>query len=348
LPGPRQVFRPGKCVFSTILKALISLKENRSLAGEQGRRMNATSKSNPISFVTLALVGLLLVISVLIYLHLRSMGESGADLSQQQHLATELEESKLYLQAVEEYERLLDADGLSRKKRANINYIIGNIYINNLRDYENAAARFIRAKALDPESDLKDRINKSLVICFERMGRSLEAQRQLERSTDLDQSKKGEKGGVVVGKIRDREITMRELENEIEKLPPSVQSQFEDKEGRLKFLQSYIGSELLYHAALRKGLDKDKDVNDGAFQFRKQMMINKLLAQEIPQDTEMSESEIKLYYDAHGEEFKDKKLSQVKDQIESELKRMKQEEAYSKLISKMLEAEQVKIFDDRF
>lgn len=310
--------------------------------------MNATGKSNPILIITIVLVGLLLVISVLMYLQLQGVTQSGVDSAQQQDLAAELEESRLYAQAVAEYERLLDMGGLSRKKQANINYIIGNIYLTDLYDYENAAARFIRAKVLDPESELKDRINKNLVICFERMGRSLEAQKQLERSTDLDQAKAGKKGGVVVAKIRDREITMTELEDEIEKLPPSVQSQFKDREGKLKFLQSYIGSELLYHAAIRKGLDKDKDVSEGVFRFRKQMMINRLLAEEIPQDIQITEREIKLYYDAHQKEFKDEKLSEVRSQIESELKRTKQEEAYNKLVSRMLEAEQVKIFDDRF
>jgi tetratricopeptide (TPR) repeat protein len=310
--------------------------------------MNADSKQSfPILIITLVLVVVLLLISVLIYLQSRSIGKSKVDFSQQQDLAAELEDSKLYHQAVAEYQRLLDLGGLTKKKQANINYIMGNIYLNHLNDYENAAARFIKAKLLDPESELEDKVNKSLVICFERMGRSLEAQRQLERSTDLDQSQGSKKGGVVVAKIRDREITMTELENEIEELPPSVQSQFKDKEGKLKFLQSYIGSELLYHTALRQGLDKDKDIKEDMLQFQKQMMINKLLAQEIPQDIKISETEIKLYYDAHGEEFKDKKLNEVKSQIESELKKMKQEEAYNKLINRMLEAEQVKIFDDQ-
>jgi tetratricopeptide (TPR) repeat protein len=298
--------------------------------------------------VILMIAVVLLVVSVLMFLQLQKMGEQKTDFSQQQDLAAELEESKLYAQAVAEYEHLLDMGGLKREKQANINYIIGSIYLNNLNDYENAAARFIRAKLLDPESELKDRINKSLVICFERMGRSLEAQRQLERSTDLDQNQTGQKGGVVVAKIRDREITMGELENEIEKLPPSVQSQFKGREGKLKFLQNYIGSELLYHTALRRGLDKDKDVREGILQFEKQVMINRLLAEEIPQDVEISENDIKLYYDAHKKEFNDKKLDDVRSQVESELKKMKQEEAYNKLISRMLEAEQVKIFDDQF
>jgi tetratricopeptide (TPR) repeat protein len=311
--------------------------------------MNAApSKSSPISIVLLILAVMILLVSVLIYGQMRKMGEQKADFAQQQDLAAELEESKLYAQAVAEYERLLDMGGFNREKQANINYIIGSIYLNDLNDYENAAARFIRAKLLNPESELKDRINKSLVICFERMGRSLEAQRQLEISTDLDQNQQGQEGGVVVAKIRDREITMGELENEIEKLPPSVQSQFKGKEGKLKFLQNYIGSELLYHTALRRGLDKDKDVREGILQFEKQVMINKLLAEEIPQDVEIGENDIKLYFDAHKDEFEDKRLDEVRSQIETELKKMKQEEAYNKLISRMLEAEQVKIFDDRF
>lgn len=308
----------------------------------------AHTKTNPILIATLALVVVLLVISVMIYFQLRSISESKMDSSLQQDLAAELLDSKLYVQAVAEYERLLDLGGLGKKKQANVNYIIGNIYLNYLNDYENAATRFIQAKLLDPQSELKDKINKNLVICFERMGRSFEAQEQLERSTDLSQGKTKKKGGVVVARIGDREITMTELEEQIERLPASVQIRFKDKESKLKFLQSYIGSELSYHMALRRGLDNDKDVKEGVFQLRKQMMINKLLSEEIPQEFEISESEIKLYYDAHKEEFKDKKLNEVRSQIETELKKMKQQETYSKLVSRMMEAEQVKIFDDKF
>lgn len=306
------------------------------------------TKANPILLVILIFVGILFILSVLIYLQMRGTTKSKLDFSQQQELASELLDNKLYAQAVVEYERLLDMGGLDKKKQANINYIMGNIYLEQLNDYENAAARLVKAKFLDPGSELKDKINKNLVICFERMGRSLEAQKQLERSTDINQTKTERKGGAVVARIGEREVTMSELEDEIEKLPPSVQNQFKDKEGKLKFLQSYIGSELLYHTALRRGLDRDKDVEEGILQVRKQLMINKLLTQEIPQDIQISESEIKLYYDAHKDEFKDKKLDGVRSQIETELKKVKQQDAYNNLISRMIEAEKVKIFDDQF
>jgi tetratricopeptide (TPR) repeat protein len=306
------------------------------------------SKANLFTLLILALVGVLFVLLILIYLRLGSLSEAKLDVSHQQDFASELVDSKLYSQAVAEYDKLLDWGELDKKKQANINYIVGNIYLNYLSDYENAAARFVKARFLNPESELKDKINKNLVICFERMGRSLEAQKQLERSTELGQTKTRKEGEVVVARIGDREITLTDLENEIEKLPLSVQTQFKDKKGKLEFLQQYVGAELLYDTALRRGFDKDKEVLEGAFQMKKQLMINQLLTEEIPQDIEISESEIKLYYDAHKEDFKDKELNEVKSQIEFELKRGKQQEAYNKLVQKMMEAEKVKIYDDQF
>lgn len=306
------------------------------------------SKTNLLPLITITLLGILIVVSILIYLQLGVLTQAKLDVTQQQDFASELVDHKLYSQAIVEYDKLLDSGKLDKPKQTNINYIMGNIYLDYLNDYENAAARFVKAKFLNPGSELKDKINKNLVICFERMGRSLEAQKQLEKSTELSQTETEKKGGVVVARIGDREITLTDLENEIEKLPPSVQTQFKDKKGKLRFLQQYVGAELLYDTATRRGFDKDKDVIEGAFEMKKQLMINKLLTEEVPQDIQASESEIKLYYDAHKEDFKDKKLDEVKSQIESELKRQKQQEAYNKLVMKMMEAEKVKIYDDQF
>jgi tetratricopeptide (TPR) repeat protein len=305
------------------------------------------TKTSPVLLLVLILVGILLIVSVLIYFQVRGSSEAKLDISRQQELASNLLDAKLYIQAVTEYQRLLNLSGLDKKKQANINYIVGNIYLNEMNDYENAAARFVTAKFLDPEGELKDKINKNLVICYERMGRSLEAQKELDRSTNLEQTGTVKKGGAVVARIGEREITMMELEDEIEKLPPSVQTQFKEKTGKIKFLQNYISSELLYHTAIRKGLDQDKDVKEGMLQMQRQIMINKLLSQEIPQDFQVSENDINLYYQAHKEEFKDKKPDEVKSQIESELKKMKQQEAYGNLVSRMMEAEKVRIFDDQ-
>ncbi len=212
------------------------------------------AKTNPILIIVLVAVGILLVFSVMIYLQMGRTNASKLDVSRQQDLASDLLDSKLYLQAIAEYDRLLHSGALNKKKQANINYIVGNIYLNELNDYQNAAARFVTAKFIDPEGELKEKINQNLVICYEKLGRSLEAQKELDRSTNLNQTNPEKKGGAVVARIGDREITMTELEDEIEKLPLSTQGQFKDKAGKLKFLQGYIGSELLYHTASAPGI----------------------------------------------------------------------------------------------
>jgi len=153
---------------------------------------------------------------------------------------------------------------------------------------------------------------------------------------------------IVVARIGKKEITMSDLEEEIQKLRSSVSDQYKDKEKKLDFLKQWVAHELFYDAALRRGYDQDKDVIEGAFQMKKQLMINKLLKEETPSDIQISDSEIKLYYDAHKEEFKDRNMEEVRAQIESELLRQRQEEAYMKLVSRMMQAEQVKIYEDQF
>jgi len=66
-----------------------------------------------------------------------------------------LVDNKLYSQAISEYDKLLDSGRLDKSKQANINYIVGDIYLSYLNDYGNAAARFVKAKFLNPGSELE-------------------------------------------------------------------------------------------------------------------------------------------------------------------------------------------------
>ncbi|MGB2697325.1 MAG: hypothetical protein WBD28_05620, partial [Candidatus Zixiibacteriota bacterium] len=273
--------------------------------------MKQQGKSDTISSILLFSIILLLIISTLLLFELKKIKSTKTmDISSQQNLASELLDNKLYQQAISEYDRIIQSGKIEGKKEANLNYIIGNIYMQDLHDYQNAAARFVKVRNLSSDDELLKKINKNLVICFERMGRSLDAQRELDRMTLLDKSDQQNRTGKIVARIGKREITMSDLENEIQKLPPSVSSQFKDKMKKLEFLKQWVANELFYDAALRQGYDQDKDVIEGAFQMKKQLMINKLLKEEIPTDIQISESEIKLYYDAHKEDFKDKKIEE--------------------------------------
>lgn len=311
--------------------------------------MNQQGKFNLVSIILLGGFVFLLILSTLVFFEVRGIkSTTKIDVSSQQNLASELLDNKLYQEAISEFDKIIRSGKIGREKEINLNYIIGNIYMNNLNDYKNAAARFVKARFLNPDDALLRKINKNLVTCFERMGRSLDAQRELDKTTALEKAD-GKKGiQKIVAKIGKREITMADLENEIQKLPPSVSSQFKAEKSKVEFLKQWVANELFYDAALRKGYDQDKEVIQGTFQMKKQLMINRLLKEEIPSDIQISESQIKLYYDGHKEDFKEKKFDEVKAQIKAELLRQHQEESYMRLISQMMEVEKVKIYEDQF
>ena len=171
--------------------------------------MNQQGKLASASIISLVGVIVLLGISVFLFLDLQGIKSAGKiDISSQQNLASELLDNKLYQQAIAEYDKIIGSGKIDRKKESNLHYIVGNIYMNNLNDYQNAAARFVKAKVLSSDDDLLTKINKNLVVCFERMGRSLDAQRELDKMTLLEKPDEEKGTRIVVARIGKKEITM--------------------------------------------------------------------------------------------------------------------------------------------
>ena len=102
-------------------------------------------------------------------------------LEKQKEYANQLKEKGLYLQAVNEFKKIQEKGSLSKKEDANLSYLIGKIYMENMNDYQNALAEFIRVKVLLPESDLTLEVNTRTIECLERLGKTLDAQREMEK-----------------------------------------------------------------------------------------------------------------------------------------------------------------------
>lgn len=265
---------------------------------------------------------------------------------------------ELYQQAVEQYNFYLDNYDLSDSEEANVNYNIGKIYFERLHDYENALTYYLRIKHLYSESSLIDEVNKKMVACLERLQRSADAQQVLEESVLLDPSQtKSKRPGTVIAKIGKREITTGDLDHVINQLPPYMKSQVSGKSSKVDFLKQYIATELLYGTAKRKGLDKDKDVIEGTFQAKKNIMVQKLLQEELAQGVNVDESDIELYYKANREKYSEKDengkivrtkpFDEVRTQAMQDLIQKKQKEAYDLLVQRMMRAEAVEIYEDK-
>jgi len=273
-------------------------------------------------------------------------------------LANKLYEWKLYPQAIEQYQYYLNFYSADAQEQANINYVIGNVYFDRMHDYEGALTHYLKVKFYFPESNLMPDINKKVPECLERLQRTMDSKQFLDEATSLDSIMvRKSLPGEVIAKFGDRRITQGDLDFEISKLPPYLQSQFTSADGKKKFLEQYISTELLYETAKRAGLDKVKEVIDGAFQAKKQLMAQKYLEQEIAREIDIKAEDVELYYRANkdkyaekddkGKVIREKSLNEVQQQVAQDLVRDKQMKAYEALIQRLTQAQSVEIYGDK-
>jgi hypothetical protein len=270
--------------------------------------------------------------------------------------ANELYNRQLYGQAIEQYRYYLEHFAADENERANIIYRIAEIYFNRLHDYQNALAEYLKIRTFYPESAIISETNKRIVACLERLNRPEDARQALEETTALNFQPRKKRPGTVIARIGEREITQGDLDFEISQLPPEIRTQYQSREKKLEFLRRYIATELLYDSAKRRGLDQDKEVIENVFQAKKTFMVQKLLEEEISKKVQITDEDIRLYYEAHKKDFaeKDKNgnvkrippLAEIREQVAQRLLLERQQKAYEELIQSLLRAENVKIYED--
>ena len=270
-------------------------------------------------------------------------GKSLEDLSSRISLASQLSSKGLYTEASEEYKAALAQPGITSKKRSNICYLLGNVYFENLKDYEKALAWYIRAKHYDPESPALQQITERTVTSLERIGRSLDAQNVLSEATYLAGEETRRFPGKVVAQIGERKITLGEIENEIQKLPPEYQKRFSDNQEKLAFLKQYVQKDLLFQMAQRAGLNKEPKIREQVGDFEKMLLAQQVYKTNVMDKVNVTPEEIRLYFEGHKEEFL-KKEPQQQDAKTSDTKTapLSEQEQFKKnasLIASALRAE---------
>ena len=264
----------------------------------------------------------------------------------------------LYQAAVDEYLAYLHNYDVDETRKANTYYIIANIYFERINDYEKALEYYFRIKYLYPQSTLQGDVGKKIVNCLERLQRSTDAQRIMQQEAALDKGQSEQtRPGAVLAKIGDKEITQGDLDYEIRQLPPYMQDQFNDKKKKLELLKQLIAQELLYDSAKRKGLDKDKEVIEAAYRARKALMTEKMIREELKDQIKIEPADVELYYLAHKDKYvekddkgkvvRQKPFSEVAQEAAQDLALERQQQAYQKLLNRLMKAENVRIFESR-
>lgn len=308
---------------------------------------------NVFKLLTAAMAGVLLLAGC------QGGSKPAVSAEKKRELANALYNQELFSQAIAEYQEYLRFYPVDEKEQANISYQIGNIYFERLKDYENALAYFIRAKTLDPQASFQAQLGKKVVECLERLHRSADARQVIAQTSALDESQKPQsRPGEVIAKIGQREITTGDLAFQINQLPEYLRGQFQSGERKKQFLQQYIAQELLYDSAKRKGLENDPEVVEGLFQAQKALMTEKLLEQEIEQEANIdkySNADVELFYQANKERYAEKDdkghvqrikpFAEVAQQAGQDFVQQKKQEAYQRIIERLMQAEQVVIYE---
>lgn len=260
------------------------------------------------------------------------------------NLAGELRDNKLYSAAIEEYLKILDGGNIGIAEQANINYLIARIYFDDLKNYEQAAAYYLRAKTLNPDASFAAEASRNLVTSLERMGRMLDAKRQLDAMTDIDSSPRT-KGDVAVARIGGVPIWLSEVEERIQSLSPEAQKRFQDVKAKREFARQFVGTELLYRAAVRDNLAEDPEIKRHQQLLFKNLLVEKYLLEKVIPEIKIDSLDVKNFYKANKDIYHNKPYDSVRAQVFMDYQNEKAQAAFGDYIAKLAAIEKVEFLE---
>ena len=114
----------------------------------------------------------------------------------------------------------------------------------------------------------------------------------------------------VLAKVGEREITLADYAETLERMDPFERLRYQSPERRKQLLNEIIQVELLAEEARRRGLDKLPETRERV----RQMLRDELLRdvrQSAPGPAEIPEAEVHAYFDSHRDEFKEPERRRV-------------------------------------
>lgn len=112
---------------------------------------------------------------------------------------------------------------------------------------------------------------------------------------------KKEAQGKVLATYDGGSVTEAEFMKAVNSMPEHIRAVAQEKKS--EFLDSFVTERLILREAEAKGIQHLADVQDIIRQSRNRILVTKLIEQEIDKKLEVTDAEIKAYYDAHTDEF---------------------------------------------
>ncbi|HEX2673374.1 MAG TPA: peptidyl-prolyl cis-trans isomerase [Polyangiaceae bacterium] len=114
----------------------------------------------------------------------------------------------------------------------------------------------------------------------------------------------------VLAKVGDRDITLGEYAETLERMDPFERVRYQSPDRRKQLLNEIIQVELLAEEAKRRGLDKLPETQERVRQMLRDELLRDL-RQSVPGPSDIPEAEVRAYFDAHHDEFKEPERRRV-------------------------------------
>ena len=257
-------------------------------------------KKMVVLILTQGLIGVIIVASI----YLKANPEKNNNNDYFRKVGNSLHAAGIAEGAIKSYETYLLNSNIEYSKESKMRYIVGTLY-EEIGQYENALTQYYLSKELDLKSSNDSA--KRIVAILEKMGKHHSAKQTLTEMTALNGKKESiKKGGVVIAKIEGRPIYLHQVNNAFDKLPSYYKKQFDGKEGKIRFTQKFVAEELLAIKAKKLNYENDSEIRKKLEEIKKQLLVQKLLEQEISSKVKVSKNDLDNYYKVNKERYMQK------------------------------------------
>jgi parvulin-like peptidyl-prolyl isomerase len=231
-------------------------------------------------------------------------------IEQQRELAGKLKGAGLLPQAIREYEAYVRTAAVDSRQLANLCYTIGSMSM-DAGNYEDALAWLYRVEIADPGTPLKTEVGSKIINCLERTGKYSAAEYALsKRAAGQTESAAGDR--TVVAEIGNDKIYREDVNAALDSLPAWMRAQFEGNDKKINFLRKYVADELLYRKAVKLEYDKDPEVRRKLENLKREMLVNRVLEQELKDKITVAPDDLKNFYEAHRQNYVQKEAARVR------------------------------------
>ncbi len=267
----------------------------------------------------------------------RSAGSSGLSGKKLEELALKLEDQKLSGAAARTWTEYVRTTRPGDKEAARIWFRVGKLR-QDASDYERALEAYYRSEALAKIDELEPEISKRTAECLEALGKFAALNYELESRTAV--AKNDSTGGKeILAEVGTWKITRADLDMMIEaeidaelsqlagSLTPDEKREQKQKlldnvlkQGeREKWLERFIAEEMLFRKAQEEKLADAPEFRALTRNLERKILAQRLLDEEFAKRVTITPDEVKMYYEAHKDDFKKDGKEQPFDKVKNDV-----------------------------